>query len=594
MIGDGVMPSNEGRGYVLRRLLRRAARHGKLLGINGTFLYKVCQTVIKENENAYPGLKDKEELIVKVIKAEEESFAKTVDNGLNLLSALIENHDSNVLSGADAFKLQDTFGFPIDLTKEILAEKGMTVDEEEFKCISDERRKATRAARKDAGAEAWKGTATILKDIPETVFECYDKTESESEILAIVVGSERKEFVSEGDEAVIVLKNSPFYAESGGQVGDRGYIKTADAVFEVTNTTKTSAAVVLHTGHLVEGESISLGEKVYSCVCTEKRNATARNHTAAHLLQAALRKVLGSHVEQAGQLVTENSVRFDFVHFSAMTSEEIQKVEKLVNDEILKAYPVITKEMPVEEAKKTGATALFGEKYGDTVRVVSAGDFSIEFCGGTHVSNTGSLGLFKIIAESSVAAGVRRIEAYTGYNVLNYLNSSLETVRNTASVLKAANPSQLFEKADSIMNELKAKDKEIEKLSGEIANSKTNSLLENAVQIGTVKLIFAFIGETTPDSLRQICDLVKSKGDEYIGVVAGVQSAKNSGNICVVCGKSAVAAGAHAGNIARAVAQKAGGNGGGKSDSAMAGAKDINALPGAVKEAENIVRDMIK
>ena len=594
MIGDGVMPSNEGRGYVLRRLLRRAARHGKLLGIDGTFLYEVCETVINENKNAYPNLEEKKDLIIKVIKAEEESFSKTVDNGLTLLSALIEKHESDVLSGADAFKLQDTFGFPIDLTKEILAEKGMSVDEEEFGRISEERRKATRAARKDAGAEAWKGTATVLKDIPETAAECYEKTESESEISAIVSGSERCDILSGDEEAVIILKNSPFYAESGGQIGDSGLIKTANAVFEVENTKKTGNGVILHSGHIIDGDSISVGEKVLSFVYTEKRNATARNHTAAHLLQAALRKTLGNHVEQAGQLVSENSVRFDFVHFSALTSDEIKKVEKLVNGEILKAYPVVTEEMSLEEAKKTGAMALFGEKYGDTVRVVKAGDFSIELCGGTHVKNTGSLGLFKIVSESSVAAGVRRIEAITGYGVLNCLSDSMEAVRNTAAVLKASTPSALVEKANALMNEIKAKDKEIEKLSGEIAAGKTNSLIENAHEIGSVKLVAAFIGESTPDALRRMCDLVKSKGDEYVGVIAGIQKAKNSGNICVVCGKTAVENGAHAGNIARAVAQKAGGNGGGKPDSAMAGAKDINALEGAVNSAKEIVSEMLK
>ena len=594
MIGDGVMPSNEGRGYVLRRLLRRAARHGKLLGISGTFLYKVCSTVISENSGAYPNLKEKEELIIKVIKAEEESFAKTVDNGLNLLNTLIENHKSSVLSGADAFKLQDTFGFPIDLTKEILAEKGMTVDEEEFKRISDERRKETRAARKDAGAEAWKGTSAILKDIAETKAECYEKLQSESVVLAVVTDSQRADTVTRGKEAVIVLENTPFYAESGGQVGDRGIIKTGNAVFKVENTTKTPGGVILHTGYIVEGDSISCGDKVTCVVDEDIRNATARNHTAAHLLQAALRKVLGTHVEQAGQLVTEKSVRFDFVHFSAMTGEEIKEVEKLVNEEILKAYPVTTTLMSLEEAKKTGAMALFSEKYGDVVRVVKAGDFSTELCGGTHVHNTGALGLFKIFSETSVAAGVRRIEAHTGLGVLESLDESLETIRNTASVLKAASASVLTEKAVLVMNDLRAKDKEIEKLSGEIAGAKTNSLIEKAQEIGSVRLVSAFIGETTPDSLRQICDLVKSRGDEYIGVIAGVQSSKNSGNICVVCGKTAVEAGAHAGNIARSIAQKAGGNGGGKPDSAMAGAKDINALPEAVKEAASVIEAMLK
>ena len=593
MIGDGVMPSNEGRGYVLRRLLRRAARHGKLIGINEPFLYKVCKTVIAENANAYPNLKEKEELIVKVIKAEEESFNKTIDNGLGLLNELIKNHTSTVLSGADAFKLQDTFGFPIDLTKEILTEKGMSVDEEEFKRISAERRAATRAARKDAGAEAWKGTATVLKDIPETKAECYDKLESKSVVSAIVVGGERSQFLSGEDEAILVLENSPFYAESGGQVGDKGVIVSGGCEFLVENTTKTQNGVILHTGHIVSGEALTVGDSVNAVVDSAARKATMRNHTTAHLLQAALRKVLGNHVEQAGQLVNEHAVRFDFVHFSALTSEELQKVENLINEEILSAVKVDKMEMPIEEAKKMGAMALFGEKYGDVVRVVKVGDFSTELCGGTHVDNTGEIGLFKIVSESSVAAGIRRIEGYTGLGVMNYLNRSLETINKTAAALKVANTNDLVQKAVSAANELRNKDKEIEKLSEKIANAKTGALLENAKQIGSVKLVSAFVGETTPDALRKMCDSVKAKGEECIGVIAGVQQEKGSGNICVVCGKKAIENKAHAGNIAREVASLAGGKGGGKPDSAMAGAKDIDKLESAVAKAEEIIRNMM-
>ena len=594
MIGDGVMPSNEGRGYVLRRLLRRAARHGKLLGVNEPFLYKICDTVIRENENAYPNLREKQELITKVIKAEEENFARTIDNGLSMLNAIVAKHDSDVLSGADAFKLQDTFGFPIDLTKELLAEKGMTVDEEEFKRISLESRAAARAARKDAGAEAWKGTATVLKDVPSTVVECYDKTSSESTVEAIVVDGERKEYLDGDCEAVIVLKNSPFYAESGGQVGDKGRISTENAVFEIDNTTKTQNGVILHTGHLISGESIAVGDSVKSQVCEETRKATARNHTAAHLLQAALRKVLGTHVEQAGQLVNANAVRFDFVHFSAMTSDEIKQVEKLVNDEILSAVKVEKKEMPIDEAKKLGAMALFGEKYGDIVRVVKIGDFSIELCGGTHVDNTGELGLFKIVTESSVAAGVRRIEGYTGYGVLDYLGGTLETMHKAANTLKISNISEFETKAAAIAADLKSKDKEIEKLRAEIANIKASSALSAVKDIDGLKLVTAYLDDTTPDELRKMCDMVKSKGDEYIGVVAGVQKAKGSGNICVVCGKAATAKGAHAGNIARETAKLAGGSGGGKPDSAMAGAKEIEKLPSAVEQAAEIIKSMLK
>ncbi len=594
MISDGVMPSNEGRGYVLRRLLRRAARHGKLLGINEPFLYKVCRTVISENESAYPNLKEKEELIVRVIKAEEESFSRNIDNGLGLLTAIIDSSDFKVLGGADAFKLQDTFGFPIDLTKEILAEKGMSVDEEEFRRILEERRKATRAARKDAGAEAWKGTATVLKDLAETKALCYTAMNAESEITAIVCDGERKDFIAGESEAVIVLKETPFYAESGGQVGDRGTIKTGNTVFAVDNTTKTQSGVILHTGHIISGESMTVGETVWAEVDEEKRKATMRNHTAAHLLQAALRKVLGNHVEQAGQLVSENSVRFDFVHFSAMTKEEIAETERLVNEEILKAVKVEKLEMPIEEAKKMGAMALFSEKYGDVVRVVKAGDFSVELCGGTHVDSTGEIGLFKIISESSVAAGVRRIEGLTGNGVIEFINNMFKTMSMTAAALKAMNPFEIATRAAAVAAELKAKDKEFERLSQKLADIKTGALLENVTEIENLKLITAVLDNVMPDELRQMCDTIKAKGDEYIGIIAGVQKAKGTGNICVVCGKSAVSAGAHAGNIARAIAQKAGGNGGGKPDSAMAGAKEPAKLPEAMKCAEEIIRGLLK
>lgn len=594
MISDGVMPSNEGRGYVLRRLLRRAARHGKLLGINEPFLYKVCATVINENESAYPNLREKEELIIKVIKAEEENFNRTIDNGLNLLNALIENNETKVLSGADAFKLQDTFGFPIDLTKELLSEKGMSVDEEEFKRISLESRAAARAARKDAGAEAWKGTATVLKDIPETTAECYEKLESESKIIAIVADGERKDFIGCDEQTVIILENSPFYAESGGQVGDKGVIKTDSAIFVVENATKTQNGVILHTGYISQGSSISVGDKATAQVNEETRKATMRNHTTAHLLQSALRKVLGNHVEQAGQLVNDKAVRFDFVHFSAMTDEEIATVEKLVNDEILSAVKVEKMEMPIEEAKKMGAMALFGEKYGDVVRVVKAGEYSTELCGGTHVDSTGEIGMFKIVSESSVAAGVRRIEGITGTEVLNYLNKNLAVIKSVASTLKVANTTDLESKAMAVANELKAKDKEIEKLSGVIANIKTQSLLDNAVETDGVKIVTAFIEDTNVDELRKMCDMVKSKGNEYIGVIAGVQKAKGTGNICVVCGKDAVSKGAHAGNIARETAKLAGGSGGGKPDSAMAGAKEVANLPSAVEKSVEIIKSMLK
>ena len=594
MISDGVMPSNEGRGYVLRRLLRRAARHGKLLGINRPFLYEVCETVIKENESAYPNLVEKHDLIVKVIRAEEESFAKTVDTGLQMLNTLIENLDGKTLSGADAFRLQDTYGFPIDLTKELLAEKGLSVDEDEFKRLVEENRKMARAARKDVGAEAWKSSGNVTKGIEKTDFVGYETLESESKIIAVIVDGEKAEFVPEGQDATLVLDRTPFYGESGGQVGDTGVITCGDASFEVVATTKTADGVFLHHGRLVSGESLAVDSAVTAKVDADKRNAIKRNHSAAHLLQAALRKVLGTHVEQAGQLVDANFVRFDFTHFSALTKEEIAEVERLVNEVILSADSVETKEMPIDEAKKMGAMALFGEKYGSTVRVVKMGDFSVELCGGTHAENTGNLGLFKIVSESSVAAGVRRIEGVTGLNSLSYLNSSLETLSNVAATLKTSNVKDVEVKAASVMADLKAKDKELEKLSGEIANIKAKAMLENAEEIGGVKVVTAMLSDTTVDEMRKMCDLIRSKGEEYVGVVGGIQKAKGSGNICVCCGKTAVSLGAHAGNIARETAKLAGGSGGGKPDSAMAGAKNIDALPVAIKKACEIVKDMLK
>ncbi|MCM1393216.1 MAG: alanine--tRNA ligase, partial [Ruminococcus sp.] len=572
-------------------------RHGKLLCINRTFLSEVAETVIKENANAYPNLVEKHDLIIKVIKAEEENFAKTIDNGLAMLSSIIEGFDkvdTKVLSGADAFKLQDTFGFPIDLTKELLEEKGLTVDIDEFKRLVQENRIRTRNARKDAGAEAWKGTGTATKGLDKTDFKGYETLETVGKISAIIVDGEKAEFAPADKDATLVLDTTSFYGESGGQVGDKGMIETSGAKFEVVATTKTADGVVLHHGHITEGESISIGETATTKVCAETRKSTMRNHTAAHLLQAALRKVLGTHVEQAGQLVDDKLVRFDFVHFSAMTADELKEVEKLVNEEIMAAIPVIVKEMPIDEAKKMGAMALFGEKYGDVVRVVKAGDFSTELCGGTHVDNTGEISMFKIISESSVAAGVRRIEAVTGSNALDFTNGLIDMLEKAASAMKISNFKEIVTKAVNVINEMKAKDKEIEKLSGIIANIRTESMLKNVQEVGDVKLVTAFLEDTTVDELRKMCDLIKSKGDNFVGVVAGIQKAKGTGNICVCCGKQAVSLGAHSGNIAREIAKLAGGSGGGKPDSAMAGAKNVDALPEALSKAADIVKEMVK
>ncbi len=591
MIGDGVMPSNEGRGYVLRRLLRRAARHGRLLGIQGTFLSDVCETVIKENANAYPNLVEKHDLIVRVIKAEEESFNKTIDTGLNLLENIIENMDSKVLSGADAFKLQDTFGFPIDLTKELLEERGMSVDIDEYKRLYAESRAAARAARKDAGAEAWKGGQASLKDIETTEFLGYTDFGCNAAVKAIIADGERADVATAESNIALVLDKTAFYGESGGQVGDTGVIKTANAVFEVTATNKTPDGIVLHIGKIVDGDSISVGDEAVATICAASREATMRNHTAAHLLQAALRETLGSHVEQAGQLVNENAMRFDFTHFSALTAEELAEVENKVNNIILSAMPVTSTEMPIEEAKKLGAMALFGEKYGDVVRVVRAGDFSTELCGGTHVDNTGKLGLFKIISESSVAAGVRRIEAVTGYGVLDYIAKNNALINSTAANMKLANVSELDKKAASLAADLKAKEKEIEQLRAELSQLKTGDLMSNAVEVKGVTLIATTVEGVNPGDLRSMCDKVK-ENDNAVAVICGVNGA--SANFACACGKDAVSKGAHAGNIVKAVSKLAGGSGGGRPDSAMAGTKDVSNIKAAMDAVVSIVEEMIK
>ncbi|MBR3779954.1 MAG: alanine--tRNA ligase [Clostridia bacterium] len=600
MIGDGVMPSNEGRGYVLRRLLRRAARHGRLLGIQGTFLSDVCETVIKENANAYPNLVEKRDLIVKVIKAEEESFNKTIDTGLSLLENIIENMDSKVLGGADAFKLQDTFGFPIDLTKELLEERGMSVDIDEYKRLYAESRAAARAARKDAGAEAWKGGQASLKDIEATEHLVYDlvggefRNNTEAVVKAIIVDGERVESACEGTNAAIILDKSVFYGESGGQVGDSGVIKVQTesfgASFVVSTTSKTADGIILHIG-TVDGGDISVGEEVVAVIDIAKREKIMRNHTAAHLLQAALRDILGSHVEQAGQLVNDTAMRFDFTHFSALTADELAKVENKVNNIILSALPVTSNEMPIEEAKKLGAMALFGEKYGDVVRVVKAGDFSTELCGGTHVNNTGKLGLFKIISESSVAAGVRRIEAVTGYGVLDYIAKNNGLINNTAAAMKLANVSELDKKANSLMSDLKAKEKEIEQLRAELSQLKTGDLMSSSVDVKGVTLISTTVEGVNPGDLRSMCDKVKENPDA-VAVICGINGA--NANFACACGANAVSKGAHAGNIVKNVSKIAGGSGGGRPDSAMAGTKDVSNIKAAMDAVVSIVEEMIK
>ena len=590
MIGDGVMPSNEGRGYVLRRLLRRAARHGRLLGINRPFLSEVAETVIQENLNAYPELAEKRAMIQKLIRVEEESFAKTIDQGMQMLSDILDNLDTHVITGADAFRLNDTYGFPLDLTKEIAAERGFTVDEESFREHLQEQKVRARNARKNAGADAWLGESNLLDGIPETQFLGYGETACTAKVLAIVKDGARAESVTAGDEAVLVLDRTVFYGESGGQVGDTGSGESADAMFTVENTTKNQAKNFLHHISVTAG-SVSVGEEVSLRVNEERRFAIMRNHTAAHLLQAALRRVLGDHVEQAGQLVNDQHVRFDFTHFSAMTPEEIAKVELLVNKEILKGVEVSSREMPIEEARKLGAMALFGEKYGDIVRVVSIEDFSCEFCGGTHIPNTARIGLFKIVSESSVASGVRRIEGVTGLGVLGMLAEETALIHNTAAVMKLNNPSEIGVRAAQLLTELKEKDSAIESLNSRIAGMQMDGLFAEAKEINGVKIITALFSGTESAALRTMCDRIRDQASDIVAVLACTSNGK--GNIAATVGKGALAKGLHAGKLVKAVAQVTGGNGGGKPDFAMAGAKDLTKLDEALAAAEGFVADMM-
>ncbi len=590
MVGDGVLPSNSGRGYVLRRLLRRAARHGRLIGIDRPFLAEVCDTVIAENANAYPNLVEKSDYIKKVISTEEESFYKTIDSGLGLLNDMMQKAQNGILSGDDAFKLQDTYGFPIDLTKEIANERNITVDEEKFRQLVEEARLKAKSVKGNAADSDWRNNGVSFKDVAKTEFTGYTENGTEGKVLALVSDGERKDYINDGDNAIIVLDKTSFYAESGGQTGDTGVIRIGENVFEVTNTTKDPDGVYLHHGTL-SGDSVKIGDVAVTVYDEESRTSTMRNHTAAHLLQAALRETLGSHVEQAGQLVNADAMRFDFTHFSALTSDELAKVESRVNEIILSALPVTSTEMPIEEAKKAGAMALFGEKYGDVVRVVKAGEFSTELCGGTHVDNTGKLGLFKIVSESSVAAGVRRIEAVTGYGVLEYIAKNNALINGTAANMKLANVSELDKKAASLMSDLKAKEKEIEQLRAELSQLKTGDLMSNSVDIKGVTFIATTVEGVTPGDLRSMCDKIK-ENDNAVAVICGVNGA--SANFACACGKDAVAKGAHAGNIVKAVSKLAGGSGGGRPDSAMAGTKDISNVKAAMDAVVSIVEEMIK
>ena len=596
MIGDGVMPSNEGKGYVLRRLIRRAARHGRLIGYKQPFLYKVCDTVINENLKAYPELDEKREFITKVVRIEEESFAKTVEQGFRMLQNIMENSEVKTISGEDAFKLNDTYGFPIDLTREILQERGIKVDVDRFQELLKEQKKRSRDARKNAGADAWISESTDLSNIADTEFVGYTDLSCEAEILAIVKNGEIVEAAGEGESVAIVLNKTPFYAESGGQVGDTGTI-TADGVeIEVDNTTKdTSGNIFIHSC-LVKSGGVTTGQSVTAEVDKKRREDIMRNHTAAHLLQSALREVLGNHVQQAGQLVTDSYLRFDFTHFEAMTAKEMLDVQQLVNDKIFEAIDVETREMPIEEAKKLGATALFGEKYGDVVRVVSAGDFSVEFCGGTHVKNTSNLGLFRIRQEGSVAAGVRRIEALTGNGLLEYIDKANAVIMGAATAMKIANPKALVEGAVKVQQLIKEQQKVINELNSQLAAYQLGSLYDNAVEENGVKIMTESVEGVDADLLRDMCQKARDKDPNTVVVIASANGDKVT--FAAACGKEAIARGIMAGKVVKAVAQAAGGNGGGKPDMAMAGAKDVSKIADAlnavkIANALAVVKDTV-
>ena len=589
MISDGIIPSNEGRGYVLRRIIRRAVRHGKLIGIDRPFFMELCDVVIGENKSGYPELIEKKDLITKVITNEEASFNKTVDQGLNMLENLTK--EGGMLSGEDAFKLYDTYGFPFDLTVDILAEKGMTVDEDKFKALMNEQREKARNARKAADGESWKSDGISYDGVDATEFAGYLENETDAKVVDLVVDGEHTEFAGEGTKAVIVLDKTVFYAESGGQIGDTGVIYGDGFKFTVSDTKKTNGGVFTHFGSVTEG-AVSVGNSVTAVIDVARREAIRRNHTAAHLLQAGLRAVLGNHVEQAGQLVNEKIVRFDFTHFSALSEEETVKVEKFVNNSILAGIDVVNEEMPIDEAKKMGAMALFGEKYGDVVRVVAAKDTSIELCGGTHVTNTSKLGLFHIVSESSVAAGVRRIEAVTGENLLKLVYNNIKLMNETAVTLKAQNAGEIAKRAAAVMNELKDTQKALETAESKLAGSKLSDLLGNAVAVGDVKVAAVRLDGTDAGELRKMTDTAKAENADLVIVLA----AKNGEKVtfCAACGKDAIANGAHAGNLVREIAKITGGNGGGKPDSAMAGGKDASKIDEALNNAVELVKTQLK
>ena len=598
MASDGILPSNEGRGYVMRRLLRRAARHGRMLGIDHPFLTDLVDTVITSSETGYPELREHESYIKKVIGTEEERFYKTIDSGMNILNGMIQHlHETHkkILSGLDVFKLNDTFGFPLDLTKEIAAEAGLGIDEAAFHVEMTRQRERARAERLAKDISGWSEDLFGELNAEPTEFDGYDVLKETAKVLALSDGEELNDAVStdyeERENVLVVLDRTPFYAEMGGQVADHGYLTSGTANLKVNQVKKTPKGFYVHTCTLLDG-TIRVGDTVTAAVDEQRRASICRNHTATHLMQKALREVLGEHVHQAGSYQDDKITRFDFTHFNAVTPEELVKVEKRVNEKIFAALPVTIQNLPIEEAKKMGAMALFGEKYGKVVRVVDAGGWSVEFCGGTHVKNTAQIGCFKILSEASVAAGIRRIEATTGYGVLNLLDDRTAELANTAVALKANNMKDVAARAQAVTAELKEANKQLEIAKAKLASSQIDGLFQNAVEVDGVRIVTVYLNGTTPDTLRSMMDKLRDKEPNAVGALIGTDGSKTT--LAVGVGKNALARGLKAGALVKQIAAIAGGNGGGKPDFAMAGIRDTSKIDDALNAVEGIVKENLE
>ena len=591
MICDGILPSNEGRGYVLRRLLRRAARHGKLLGVNEPFLYKIVDTVIHENECQYGDLREKQTYITKVIRTEEESFARTIDGGMRIFGEMLAEHQQKgetVFSGADAFKLYDTFGFPIDLTAEMAADEGLTVDEDAFHQLMQEQKERAREARKALGDLGWAGVE-FGKEVPSTEFVGYNQDSCEASVVALVCDDELCGQLEEGRDGIVVLDKTPFYAEMGGQVADHGVITGQGFTFTVTDVQKNKGGKFMHYGHVARG-SVTVGDTVCPAIDTQRRKAVCRAHTTTHLLDAALKKVLGDHVHQAGSLVEPDRLRFDFTHFEAITPEQLSQVEWMVNDAILEGCPVVTEVLPIEEAKKKGAVAMFGEKYGETVRVVEMGDFSMEFCGGTHLDNTAKAGPFRIKSESSVASGVRRIEATCGRMSLESMEKTSGVLVRAAQFFKTA-PSGLLERMEQQASEMKQLRQALDKFKAEASLGEAKQFLAAAKTVKGLHVLTATREGLDANALRKMGDFLRDKDPTVVGVLASISKEKVT--FLAVCGKEAVAKGVKAGDLVKLVSGICGGKGGGKPDSAMGGGSDLLKVDDALAAVDDFVSEKL-